>query len=407
MTSSIRWVLQRAFGAPVVDETLATDLTPEEARTAVELAGRLGLAARIGARQPRLLLTRELGEEGAEGLRALRLAVSASEMRLDVVAEAVARVAAQRTVPIAFVKGYALRLLGVVAEGGRGSVDLDVLVPVAAVEGLQTALVEAGFRPADSREREHQLPPLTHPSGGVVELHRLLLGVRVGSLARRGKSATLDALVAADLLVEAPPLPGRPLWPGGCSIPRRAVLVAHLLAHGIAQHGWEPHGYPAFRMVADLIDLGVAKEEPPEGAAGEWPWILAAVGEELTVGEAEAARRLARQLRAGDLSAGEADPEEEASAALLHHLLAGALDEEYCRSLRFRLVAQPLTDRGAAGGFVRVLRRTLVPTRSEMGRIHGKRLSPAGYLGRLLLRPADLLLRAGRYAISALRLRSR
>ena len=405
LDARVNWVLVRAFG-PVKKE-LSEAIGHWDPEAALRLAGQLGLAGRIAARQPHDLLVQELGEEAATSLRAHRLAVSAADLRLDGVAEAVARAAAERGVAIAFVKGYALRLLGVVAEGGRGSADLDVLAPEGQGAGLQAALVEAGFQPSDSREREHQWPALIHPSGGVVEVHRLLLGVRVGSSGasrREGRSATLDDLSLGDLLVEAPPLPGRPAWPRGCSIPRHRLLVAHLLVHGMAQHGWEPHGYPAFKMIADLIDLGAAGREKVDD---EWPWVLAAVGEELTASEVEVARRLAGQLAAGDLSAAEADPEKEGCAALLHHLLAGALDEEYCRSLRFRLIARPLTDRGAAGGFLAVVRRTVVPTRAELGRIHGQELSRVGYLGRLALRPADLLLRAGRYALSALRLRSR
>ncbi len=399
--SEVRWVLARAFGP--VATNLGELVAVWDSRAAIELADRLGLTARIAARQPPSLLVTELGKAGADGLRATRLAVSAADLRLDAVAEAVARVAADRGVSIAFVKGYALRLLGVVVEGGRGSADLDVLAPVEALERLQLALLEADFRPSGGSEFEHQLPALIHSSGGVVEVHRMLPGVRVGPSAARGESVTWNGLNAADLLVEAVPLPGRRPWPPECRVAQRRVLVAHLLAHAIAQHGWAPHGYPAFRMIADLIDLGVM---PEEGAA-EWEWVVKALGQSLHPAEAQAAGRLAQQLRDGDLSAGEANPDAEPVAALLHHLLAGAMDSEYRSSLRFRMLAEPLSDKGGVGALFSVLRHTVLPTRAEMGRIHGTTPSLIGYLGRLLWRPVDLALRAGRYALSAWRLRSR
>src|SRR5206468_11377282 len=108
------------------------------------------------------------------------------------------------------------------------------------------ALLRSGSVEADLPAHEHQLRPLVHASGCLVEVHTVLLGVRL----TRGASATLDALEAGGLLAAAPSLPQ------AARIPLPEVMIAHALAHGIAQHGLAPHKYPLMRMVADLVDLG-------------------------------------------------------------------------------------------------------------------------------------------------------
>ena len=84
---------------------------------------------------------------------------------------------------------------GFAPDGRRPSSDLDLLVPEAKLDALQAELLRRGFTVAGERY-EHQAPGLRHPDGGMVELHRVLPGVRL----EPKRSATFDALAAAGLL---------------------------------------------------------------------------------------------------------------------------------------------------------------------------------------------------------------
>jgi hypothetical protein len=229
-----------------------------------------------------------------------------------------------------------------------------------------------------------------HPHGGIVEVHRLVLGVRPAG----GASATLGALAEHGLLRPAPHLPG------SCSTPAPAVLAAHALVHGIGQHGYWPASYSLLKMIADLIDLGFhADAELARNAA-------ALVAGDVTAGEAAAVRSLCAALAAGaDLLAPGADPSSP-PALLLRHILAGRLDEEYAESLRLGFFRAQPSDRGPAERLLRSVLGAVFLTRVQIDAIYGPPRRPSGYLLRRLARPFDLLRRLVRYGARAVRLRA-
>jgi hypothetical protein len=353
---------------------------------ALALARRFELSARIAARQGREALSRELGEEAAAGFARDRVAVTASGLRLLATAREVAGVTEELGLPVAFLKFVALEGAGLDAAVRRAACDVDVLAPSGRVQELQDALVADGFRASGLPEGEHQLPALQHPSGGVVEVHRLILGVRPEG----SSSATLETLEGNGLLAPLPGLPGR------CAIPVPEVQAAHVLVHGLGQHGWWPASYSLLKMVADLIDLtSTYKECVLTARALSW------VEGDVPPAEAEAVRRLCDRLAAGDDPAGWDGPEE----VLLRHILAGRLDPEYEEALRLGLFQSQPTDRPPALRLARRVWDALVLTRAQIDAIYGKPRHPLGYLGRQLGRPFDLLARLGTYGLRAVKVR--
>jgi hypothetical protein len=226
----------------------------------------------------------------------------------------------------------------------------------------------------------------------VVEVHRLVLGVRLG---RGGPSAGWEELEREGLLV---PLLDPPGLPGRCSAPVVEVQAAHVLVHGLGQHGFFPSSYSMLKMVADLIDLG---------AESLTPRALSWVARDVSPEEAEAARRLCARLVAGEDPAGWAGwdgPEE----ILLRHILAGRLDPDYERALRLGLFLPQPSDRGPAARLAHAVWSAVALSDAQIDAIYGPpspRLGHLGYLGRRLARPFDLLLRLGRYTARWLRLR--
>jgi hypothetical protein len=233
-------------------------------------ASGFGLASRIAGRHGQAKLAGEVGAEEAQAFAQRRLASVAAEMRFHATAARARAVAEQEDLPLAFLKGFALRLSGLAAGGTRPSGDLDLLAAEDRVEALHRAMVAAGFRPSGMPEMEHQLPTLVAPTGDAVELHRCLLGVRLPGSRR---SATFAALQAAGLLEPARGCPGH-------FVPAREVLLAHAAVHALVQHGYTPDAYPPLRLVADWLDLGAAE---PDFAA-ELPRVAALVAQEVPVG---------------------------------------------------------------------------------------------------------------------------
>lgn len=375
-----RWLLVRAFGPP------GAPVPHAPAAELAEAAEALGLTARIAARVPPGELAAAVGAGGAARWRAARSAAAASALGLQALLAEVAAAAGEAGIPVAPLKGVALLAAELPPAGGRPAADLDVLVPSAAAEELGRRLVERGFTAAGSGY-EHQLAPLAHPTLGVVEVHRHLPGLRPPG--RRapggGRFATWDDLATGEGggLLE-------PSGGGGRHAPRPALLVAHALAHGIAQHGWSPAAYPALRTVADLCDLGLGG---PAGAS-----LLAAAGEwtatAVRPGEAAAARALCRCLLAGELPAA-GEPAER----LLAHFVLGARDARYRRSLTARSLTSPLSERSRPLALAALAGRTLWPTRSQLDQLYGPAETPAGRVARRLRRPVDLLVRLVRAVV--------
>jgi hypothetical protein len=375
-------MLLRAFGS-----TWAPFRETLDPQGALSLARRFELSARIASRQGREALARELGEEAAAGFARDRVAVTASGLRLLALAREVAGVADRLGLPVAFLKFVALEGAGLDAAGRRAACDVDVLAPAGRVQELQDSLVAAGFRASNLPGEEHQLPALEHPSGGVVEVHRLLLGVRPEG----SSSATFETLERHGLLAPLPDLPGR------CAIPVPEAQAAHALVHGLGQHGWWPASYSLLKMVADVIDLASLS-----GGSILTPRTLSWIERDVPPAEAEAVRRLGERLAAGeDPASGWDGPEE----VLLRHILAGPLDPRYEKALRLGLFHDQPTDRPAGLRLARRIWRALVLTRAQVDAIYGRPRHPWGYLARRLARPFDLLGRLGTYGLRAARVR--
>ena len=379
MSPAVLWMLRRAFGPPGV---AAPAVDPAET---LALCGRFDLAGRVAARQGRPRLVAELGEGGAAGFARAQAAAAGMGMRLSALAARVAEAAAERSIPLVFLKFAALELSGALPPGSRSACDVDVLVPEAGAAALQAALVARGFTASGLPDLEHQLPAVAGPQG-VVELHRVLLGVRLDG---RG-SATFADLEREGLLLPLPDLPGH------AAIPAPQVAAAYALVHGLGQHGWWPKSYSLFKMVGDLIDLGLI-----DGDAGKLPAVAPWIATDIPPAEVEAVRLLAEALAAGDdLAAwGESSAP---PALLLRHLLAGLLDPGYERSLRLGLFRSTPSDRPAPARLARTLFRTVFLTREQVDALYGPpRGGALGYLGRRLFRPLDLAGRLLRYGASA------
>jgi putative nucleotidyltransferase-like protein len=371
-----RWMLLRAFGPAG-----APFGAPVDPQAALAMARRFEVSARIMARQGRQRLAGELGAEAAAGFGRDRVAAAAVGLRLMAAARRAASAAAALGVPVVFLKFVALEGAGILAAGSRDACDVDALVPEDRAGELWRALVAAGWRASGLPEAEHQLPALADPEGGVIEIHRLVLGVRLDG----GASAGFEALDRRGLLV---PLPG---FPGRCAAPAREVQAAHVLVHGLGQHGYWPSSYSLLRMVADLMDLGIDLET-------EFGW----VAKDVSPAEAGAVRALCARLAAGeDPAAGWDGPEE----ALLRHVLAGRLVPEYETALRLGLFRAQPSDRSRPVQLARTVLGAVLLTDAQIDSLYGRPRTRLGYLGRRLARPFDLLLRLGRYGIQWVRVR--
>jgi hypothetical protein len=367
-------MLLRAFGPA------GAPFSAVEPAAALAAARRFEVAARIAVRQGRARLAAELGEEAATGFARDRARAAAGGMRLMEEVRAVAGVAAELGMPLACLKFAALEGAGLLAAGSRGACDVDLLAPGERAGELWRALLAAGFRSSGFPEAEHQLPALTGPQGGVVEIHRHLPGVRLAGAA----SATLAALDRAGLLRPLPDLPGR------CAAPLPEVLAAHVLVHGLGQHGYWPSSYSLLKMVADLLDLGELSDR-----AAAW------VARDVSADETAAVRGMIGRLAAGEDPAGWRGPEEE----LLRHILAGRLDPEYAGALRLGLFRPQPSERSRPIQLARAVLGAIFLSDAQIDAVYGAPRNRLGYLGRRLARPFDLLRRLGSYGARWARLR--
>ncbi len=356
VTPAMRWVLARAYAAG------DTMLLETEGGAAADLAQRLGVAARIAALQTQDRIASELGPAGTAELKRQRAFAIAQQMLLGTALAEVDAAAADLRVPYAVLKGPALVLGGFAPDGGRPSSDLDLLVPEARLDLLQKELLRRGFVVA-GEAYEHQAAGLRHRDGGLVELHRVIPGVRL----EPRRSASYESLLAAGLI--GPPAGSVRFRPkGDMRLPRRELLTAHALVHAIAQHGLAPAVFPGFLFFGDLVDLAFRDGGGRATLASIAPWIEA----EESFEEASAALDLASALAAGDpaLFAGTGRARSPARL-LLDHFYAGVVDPDYAMSLKKRLLERPLSDKPQAVAKAELLAKTLAPRKGEsiLGRL--------------------------------------
>lgn len=373
-------MLLRAFGPAGTPFPGAVDPA-----AALATARRFEVSARIAVRQGRERLAAELGGEASTGFARDRARAAAVGMRLMEEVRRVAGVAAALGLPLACLKFAALEGMGLLAAGSRGACDVDLLVPGERAGELWRALLAEGFQGSGLPEAEHQLPALLRPQGGVVEIHRHLPGVRLEDAA----SATFETLDRGGLLRPLPDLPGR------CMAPVPEVQAAHVLVHGLGQHGYWPSSYSLLKMVADLLDLGAVDREALSDRAVAW------VARDVSAAEAAAVRGLLGRLAAGEDPAGWQGAEEE----LLRHILAGRLDPEYAAALRLGLFRPQPSERSRPVQLARAVLGAVFLSDAQIEAVYGPPCGRLGYLGRRLARPFDLLRRLGSYGARWARLR--
>ena len=357
----VHWALLRAFGSK---ELATAELSSPAA--ACDTARRLDLAPRIAFRSAREALGRELGEAPARSLVAARGLAALGVDRHLALARDVAVLSRAHGLPLVLLKGAALHATGVVPAGSRWSADLDVLVPAKAVADFDAALRAEGFRATPGTIGcEHQTAPLHRGEGEIVEIHRFLPGV---SAPGSRHFVTLEVLASTGRLVELPD------WPAPASVPAPAILAAHALVHGLAQHGFAPRAYPMTRMLADIVDLGLAGPDGETLMAEAHAW----TERHVTAEEALAVLELVRQLVAGRVE----------PSPLLSHVLAGLLDDDYVASLKLRALGSGPSQHSRAFAFGRDAWHALFPGLEQLAGLHPGR---APWLS-ALLRPFDLAL---------------
>ena len=377
--AELRWVFLRAFGPP--------SLNPQSDRSAapaavVAMAHKFSLTERIGLRAHVEVLEEELGKELACKFREATNGSAALSVVTDRVCHEIAELGAELGIPVIFLKGAALQLAGSVSPGSRNMCDVDVLASQDDAQRLQNALVKRGCRVLEVRESEHQLQHLTHPLGLGIEVHKIIPGVRLDG----GSSATARELTDRELVRPAAEL-GE-----GCYLPIDEVLFAHLLVHGVAQHGMSPQAYPMARMLADVQDLGIDDTGLADFLNRGYSWITA----DVTPEEVEAVVRLVQRLAEGEDPAVVAETQDGAGT-LLRHLVAGTIDEGYAYSMKFRSLVTKPRDIGSGHALAMTLRGALLPSRAQIDILYGPPRTELGYWGWRLWRPFDLVVRAVRY----------
>jgi len=310
LDSGLEWILQRALG-PLDWACPDSTVVSQAAQSALQL----DVAARIAARQPQAALLRELGPDGAHVIRDQFLGTIGRCMQLDHSLELLLERAASFAIPCILLKHAALSRMGVLRAGSRSASDLDVLVPDA--RAFRAYLVRNGYRDLAGGAAKHQLAPLHDPSGVMVELHLHIPGITLSADARW---ATADDLLAARLTKQV----------GNALIPDPAIVAAHALVHGLAQHARAPRLYSPLKTFADLIDLRDTVNREYELAAQF-------LSSSLTVDDIASAIALTRSLESGDLDRAM----EGGAGVILRHALAARLDRRYAARLRWRTLTQP------------------------------------------------------------------
>lgn len=373
--SEVDWLLARALGPP--DKSWG-GARIRDLDSLTKWIGVEELLSRARVRTRRRVLESELSEDLVIQLDRAVARVVAVEILQEKVSLEVASVASRHRIPLMFLKGMALRLGAYAQPGSRSAGDIDVLVDQESAHDLSQLLSDQGCVVLDLKAQYQHLPPLRHPLGVVIEIHTVLNGVSIHG----SRSATASDCLQSGL---CDPLGN---WPEGIYIPREDLLTAHLIVHGVGQHGFAPDSYPQFQLLADLQDLGfpgdLAEGFPMAGAC----WIEGEVSRE----ELQALRELLRELELGKRVSNLGNLRTP-GARLLRHLMAGAANQEYRQSLKLVDLVQATALRGGLLGSIRGALAAVFLTRGQIDLIYGAPKSWIGYLGRRLWRPMDVAIR--------------
>lgn len=367
--ANLGWVLRAAFAADI-DAT-----PPAELHRALEVARATQLSGRIASRRGSRGISAPVGPL-EQGLSDDYYANVAKEALLTQAQERVAEQADRRGIPLVAVKFGGLRLAGVVSRGARTVSDLDILLSKTRARELWHALVDSGFLRTRTHEYSHQLEALVDPYGAVIDLHVHLPGVVV----ERGSFATLEQLVALDLVIRTP---------SSILRPTAAVLAAHAIAHAIVQNRATPQTYSPSRMLADLLDLRRVTPDVLQRAAF---YLATELGQICSTLE-----RLCELLESGRFDTAGFDGSLEQT--LLRHCLAARLDADYSERLRRAGLANKLTDGSSSVEIARYVVELLFPSEAALDFLYGPAPGRWGKARRRLRRPIDLLVRSARRSL--------
>ena len=370
----VHWALLRAFGPPDICAPVI-----QNPSHVASVAQQLGLMTRIFARCDRATLQSELGPAYVEHTRQVQLA-AARGLALERCLRTVDSLAEQLQVPYALIKGAALARTGVAPLGHRNACDLDILLSEANAGRLHAALKDRGFQEKTPTHPGFHFPMLLDDAGGAVEIHTRLPHVR---MIPGGPEVTLQQLLDAHRVSQAPELSEY------AHVPVPDLLLAHAIAHGIAQHGYAPQSYQLLRTLADAIDLEIVSN-PTRATQALW-WVQP----DVTYHEVTALREVAKLLRSGNAVAAWGDTGR--NGRMLRHLILGSLDLQYARGLKLHGAIDELRTMGAAEFMATYGRTTFALDKADIPRIYGT-AARGRELRYKLLRPFDM----ARRVVSAL-----
>jgi hypothetical protein len=260
-------------------------------------------------------LQSELGEN-FEGAAEQVLSITARGLALERTLLALDELASSIGVQYALIKGSAVMRQLHLNLGQRAACDVDVLLREVDAFRLHEELLKNGYRAKTPSHPQFHLPALADTEGNAIEIHTCLPHVSLGA---EKLSVDLSDIIDQHL---ATPISG------GLScalLPSNEVLLAHCLAHGIAQHGYAPRSYQLMRMMADVVDITEVDQAVDLTRIG--CWLTCSVSPE----ELSAVCELRDALTRGTAHTIWSRPN--GAGRLLRHFVLGTLDPEYANAL--------------------------------------------------------------------------
>jgi hypothetical protein len=371
LNPGIHWGLLRAFG----DSDNSPLIHLADPYEALSQARRLGLLLRIVTRCPKQLLAAELSPPVLEQESRQIQTLAARGLALEHTLQTLDQQAASLKARFALIKGSAIARHAGLPLSLRGACDVDILSEQSGAERLHSAMKRRGYTEKTPTHPDYHLPMLVNDSGGALEIHTAVPYV---SLSPCHAEVTLQQLLDSDLARPAPRMSAY------AYVPKPEFLLAHCLAHGIAQHGYIPRSYPLLRMLGDAIDLGLGGET----GLNHEPMKL--ISSFVSQTEYVALRDLAVTLTRGDVESAWTDPGP--TGRMLRHMTMGSLDEAYANGLKLFQAAHIMRTLGIRA-FVRgYARATFGLANEDLARIYGER-AQGREIKYKLARPLDVTAR--------------